>query len=183
MTERRDDDARIRALLQRFDPAAGDEGLPPAERARMRRAVLDAAGEARPSRLPRLVPVVAACALLLLVLWLAKSPRVDSDPAQPTVPAEGGRATLAPEAQVQPDRERQPAPVAADSAVIAHSDAGERRATRNRRAAGSARAAVASTSQPAPVVAAAKETSPRSIRYVTSSGTQIIWTLDPQLEI
>jgi hypothetical protein len=180
-------DERLRRLLRRGDPA-GDGAVPsPVDVARMRRTILAAASEAPRPRVPALVPVGAAALLVALAFWVLKSgsardarPLLHEAPQPATIAATPDRhpSTPGPPAgSASPARPGEPVSAASGPDVPAlHASATP---------APSDPAPGAPQSPPAqpPALAASLEPGPRSIRFVTSNGTQIIWTLDPQLEI
>lgn len=187
-----DDDGRLRELLRRGDPAGDGEGLDPGAVARMRREILSAAADGGRFRsigdwrLALGVGVVAVLAIAMI--WLPRDERPISRSTESTSGAndEPRVETAAPrraEASGAPPAESTEEPTPETVAVSAPS------------------AAAATVPEPvlAPsreLVLARSETEPRpapgsgeekgqamTIRFTTSNGTQIIWTLDPRVEL
>lgn len=96
MDETRFDDA-LTARLRAGDPAGGDPGLGPVERAAMRRRLLDASRVGRRRASGWLLPAAVAMALLALALGLAlrqprgPDPRVAAGAEPPPAATSAGR--------------------------------------------------------------------------------------------
>lgn len=103
------DDRSVRDVLRAHDPAEGDEGLPPVERARIRRIVLDAVQHSRnrPALIPRAAGValgITALALVLSIFVFLKNGVVPPHPVPGTtgiVRPSGPPAETPPARQIQ----------------------------------------------------------------------------------
>lgn len=71
---------RLRSLLKSADPAGGDPGLSRPEAARIRRAMLEAAGRATPARAWLPLAAGAALAVLVAALTLVTDLPLERDP-------------------------------------------------------------------------------------------------------
>lgn len=165
-------DEKLREILKRGDPAAGDPGLAPEEVQGMRRAVLAAVPE--PRRRGWLVPALATAAALLLASVIVLSlwqPELPQEAVRPPLPlAEGRGEGSVVQAEKSPplpspaaqEREPPPSPVQQPEPE----------------------------SEPEPVVVAQAEPpvvpdasgEQRQIQFSTPGGTRVIWVLNPATE-
>jgi hypothetical protein len=160
-----DRNERLRAILRKGDPAAGDPGLPAEELQAMRRAMLSAVPE--PRRRGWLVPVLAAAAVLALAtalalgLWRTESrpePLAIARPVQPT-PSPRPPAVQVPAAPEAPVR-------------TAEKTEGVERPRKRR------------TPRPAPPAPEPVRTvvAQHQIQFSTPGGTRVIWVPNPTAE-
>lgn len=162
-------DRELRDLLRRGDPANDGSEPDPAERARLRAAVLDAdKGNPSTRPLPALLLPAGAVITALLVLGLSWVVLRDRYPAEPA-PGTGREAVPA-------------SPIAEADDLPAAPLPGEP-------------APRLETESPLPAAvppAPAQETAttdddtprgPRTVRFTAAGGTRIIWTLDPEFDI
>ena len=151
--ERSSSDDRLRRLLKQGDPAGDGMGIAPQDLARMRRAVLTAA-EAKARGRSVGFPLVPAAAVVALVALVAWIVRVEVASRRPEAVSRG-TIERAQERRV-PVETRHAAPQAPTVA-----SGGVRRAA-----------------SPTTLARTA-----RTIHFVAKTGTQIIWTLDPNLDL
>jgi hypothetical protein len=188
-TQRTDDDQRLRELLRQGDPAHDEGALDPREVARMRRELLSRAAE-RGSQLPfagwRTAAVVACLAIGVLVVLYATEviflePKHAESARQlstPIPPGQGSDEDRAPGVALSEATEPAPEPVTDTSVQPLHAETAP------------------STEQVEPIeIARYDSTDPRTedtraeppqtrtIHFTAQGGTQIIWTLDPELEL
>ena len=163
------DEKKLREILKRGDPAAGDPGLSMEEVREMRRAVLSAVPE--PRRLGWLVPVLAGAAalvlaaLLVLTLWQPESEVVKG--GRPPLPLAGegrGEGSVVVEktpphrpSAGRPAQEREPPPSPKKKPVRRDPD-------------------------PEPIFIAQVEAPSTQIQFSTPGGTRVIWVLHPATE-
>lgn len=155
------------ALLRLGDPAQGDPGPDGADLARMRRAMLAEAGRdhgriaAAGSRLVVAAALVAAAVITVLI---RVEPPFGVLPVEPDSPGLG--ASTPAHAAVEPASRPQAA------TALRHAEPGPV-------------VAVLSDTPPAPPADVADPGTPRAttVRFTTPRGTQIIWTLDPRVEL
>ncbi|MFP5289003.1 MAG: hypothetical protein ACLGI9_24915 [Thermoanaerobaculia bacterium] len=168
-------DEKLREILKRGDPAAGDPGLAPEEVQGMRRAVLAAVPE--PRRRGWLVPALAGAAALILAAVIALSlwqPEPPKEAVRPPLPLAGegrGEGSVVaektpphrPSAGLPAPQEREPAPTPKKKEK---------------------KPVVQRAPEPEPVVLAQAEPSgeQRQIQFSTPGGTRVIWVLNPATE-
>ena len=168
-TTRRDDDLKLRELLRRGDPAQGNPPPGPQELARMRQELLEQA-EAREDGTNlvgrRWAAAVASVVILVAVGWQLRNqsvqpPAVTEPPERitPPVAVDAEPVPAAPPAAEVRDESESVPPV-----VVASSDAGD-------------------SSPPPDGDVSAETLQARTVRFTTRGGTQIIWILDPELEL
>jgi hypothetical protein len=157
---------RLRDLLRRGDPAAGDPGLSPDEVGRMRRAVLAATPEPRRRLLmvPVLAGLAAAVALLVVASPWSRLGEIGAPPA-PEPAAAAAAATPAPTPGATPV----PAPERVEPPVrLASREAPAHPRVRRHR--------------PPEPVATMAHAEPRQIQFEAPGGTRVIWILNPTTE-
>lgn len=188
-TKRTDDDRELRELLRQADPARDDGALDPREVARMRRELLSRATE-RGRPLPfggwRTAALVASLAVLVLVTLYATD-RIVPEPEHAelsrqlstgTPSGQGTAEDRAPQVALNEATEPATGPVTEPPAQPMHTEQ------------------LHSTEPPEPIEVARNDatdprtaetrtesTQARTIRFTARGGTQIIWTLDPELEL
>jgi hypothetical protein len=170
---KREEESRLAEEIQRRlragDPAGDGGDLSPDEWASMRRAVLDTVSDrAAPAATRLWMPVVAAAALIVVAVVVTVriyAPEVEPAPVT---------STEEPPVAVIPE----PAPVTESLEVSGppvESVAPDPNAPRGA-------VAVAEDTEPPktqPAVPTVEPRQPRTIRFTTANGTQIIWKLDP----
>jgi len=181
-TPRMDDDLRLLELLRRGDPARGQESLGPQELARLRQEILETVDEGATATRPvnwRWAAVAAGVVLLVALGWNLR----DISPRPSTAPEQVGRQANSMTVEEAPRETSPPVEVVAEAAqVVPATDA-----------------VVQETGIPTPVVVASSDTGgpdpvphgnasaedlqARTVRFTTQRGTQIIWILDPELEL
>ena len=154
-------DEKLREILRKGDPAAGDPGLSPEEIQGMRRAVLAAVPE--PRRRGWLVPaMVGAAALILavaLILWRPESEVVEA--VRPPLPLAGEGRGEGP--VVQAEKKTPPRPSPAPQEREPPPSPKKKKKTVRR--------------APEPVVVAQAELPSTQIQFSTPGGTRVIWML------
>ena len=165
-------DEKLREILKRGDPAAGEPGMTPEEVREMRRTVLSAVPE--PRKRGWLVPVMAGAAALVVVvialtLWKPEPPKqAVRPPERPPLPLAGeGRGEGVKRIEKTPplpspapqEREPPPSPVREPEPEPEPEPQPE----------------------PEPVVLAQAD-GPTQIQFSTPGGTRIIWVLQPATE-
>lgn len=156
-------DEKLREILKRGDPAAGDPGMTPEEIREMRRVVLSAIPE--PRRRGWLVPVMAGAAALILAAVIALTlwkPEPQKQAVRPPLPRAGEGAPVVAEKKTLPspapqERESPPSPVREPEPEPEPQP------------------------EPEPVVLAQAD-GPTQIQFSTPGGTRIIWVLQPATE-
>lgn len=172
-------DEKLREILKRGDPAAGDPGLAPEEIQGMRRAVLAAVPE--PRGRGWLVPVLAGAAALILAavialsLWQPEPPELPRVAVRPPLPPAGegrGEGPAVVERKTPPHRPAAglPAPQERETPPAPKKKKPVRRAP-----------------EPEPIVLAQAEPpiasgEQRQIQFSTPGGTRVIWVLHPATE-
>lgn len=163
---------KLREILRRGDPAAGDPGLSPEEIQRMRRVVLAAVPE--PRRRGWLVPVMATAAALVLavalalILWRPESKVVKA--VRPPLPLAGegrGEGPVVVVEKTPPHRPSAGLPAAQEREQREPRPAPRKKAIHH---------------EPEPVVVAQAESPSTQIQFSTPGGTRIIWVLHPATE-
>jgi hypothetical protein len=179
-------DARLRELLQKGDPAAGEPGLSAEEVHAMRRTVLTAVPErGRFALIPTLATgaAVALAVLLAIVLWRGGEPQGirpsevkvavrPAPPVRPAAPPATPEPPVAPEARTpkepepvqEPVRKRQAAPRVAPPPppVLPEPEP---------------LTELASVSEPSQPEPALEEPRGRHVEFSTPGGTRVIWVL------
>ena len=160
-TKHSDDDLKLRSLLTRGDPADGEEALEAQDLARMRREILAQAegGEPSVSRVYWRWAAAFVCVLVLAVVgWQLRKPSVR--PSGETEIA-GARETATADATTPLEA---PPPEVVDEPRVTVASAKEEPVDE-------------AVDEPAEILQA------RTLRFTTRRGTQIIWILDPELEL
>lgn len=160
MTKKRaEEDRRLRRLLRRGDPAGGDSPPAAQDLGRMRRQILEQGGADEPlsPRLGLRWVAVGVCVLILVVVgWQLRGPKVGPTVAPRIAEAQADSLPPAPVADV---REVPAVPEEAEIIEVV-------------------------VDEPPVVVAASDEKlQARTLHFTTQRGTQIIWIIDPELEL
>lgn len=179
-----DDDGRLRELLRRGDPAGDGEGLDPGAVARMRREILSAAADGGRFRsigdwrLALGVGVVAVLAIAMI--WLPRDERPISRSTESTSGAnDEPRVETAAPRRAEASAEPTPETVAVSAPSAAAATVPEPVLAPSREL-----VLARSETEPRPAPGSGEEKGQAmTIRFTTSNGTQIIWTLDPRVEL
>lgn len=158
MTDRNDRNERLRAVLRQGDPGRDDRGPSTAERAALRRLVVNTANRPLPpawGRLPLLASALAVVALLAVVSLLRFGPQGNGAPPRlagrdAIIQSLDGRTSIDPHTAGDSGTDDLPAVPGVGPAGTIDSDA---------------------------------PPSIRNVQFVTSGGTRIVWVLNRNLDI
>jgi len=188
-TKRTDDDQKLRELLRQGDPARDEDALDPREVVRMRRELLSRAAE-RGRQLPfggwRTAAVVASLAIGVLVVLYAREviflePEHAASARQVstgTPPGQGSDEDRAPGVALSEVTEPAPEPVTDTSVQPLHAET-----VPSTEQVESIEVARFEATDPRTEDTRAEPPQTRTIHFTAQGGTQIIWTLDPELEL
>jgi hypothetical protein len=181
-TERRDRDVELKRWMRRGDPAEGEPPLTAREAAGIKQEILAAVEEGPLTGSGagwRWAAVVACAVILGLIGWSLRDPSVPT-PSTPRV------AQASPETTEQDEVDGPPRP-RAETGTVDTSTVPSTPPIEERSAPAPLPALVAQDSGE-PTATPGRETPPenlqaRTLRFTTRRGTQIIWILDPELEL